>query len=202
MPGNIPAGKHSWQYLQHIYREVSPSYSPAMDFKEHWRARLGEMLSALKVSQAAFAERVGVPPDYVSRLMYEAGKKGRKNLGPVTIRKICDAYGLPHSWFDMPEGSGLDLLATASSYVLPAGEAAVGSKVSEPSPYWTAPSAMAHPEAWWPFKKSTLQRIAAVAKHYRNGGPEPNPLDQIDDVVDVLLKRWESQMTQDKSKAA
>lgn len=73
---------------------------------EHWRLRLVELVDHIKatrkLNQRQIAEEAGMTPDYLSRLLYEQGKKGRKNLGMDTMRRLCAAFNLPANWFDLP----------------------------------------------------------------------------------------------------
>lgn len=76
---------------------------------EHWRLRLVELVAHLKTTkgfnQRQIAEEAGMTPDYLSRLLYIQGKKGRKNLGLDTMRRLCAAFNLPPNWFDLPLSS-------------------------------------------------------------------------------------------------
>lgn len=40
------------------------------------------------------ANRIGVDPSYVSRLLYEDGKKGKKNIGDEIVTKLDEHYPL------------------------------------------------------------------------------------------------------------
>jgi hypothetical protein len=77
---------------------------------EHWRLRLVELIATLELSQRVFADQTGIDPSYVSRLLYEPGKKGRKNLGLANMTAIRKRYKLPAGWFEMPLGAGLEQL--------------------------------------------------------------------------------------------
>lgn len=78
-----------------------------MEIAEHWRLRLIELKDDLRLTQASLATKLDKSPDYVSRLLYEPNKKGRKNLGLQTIRTAAKNFELPPGWFDMPLGTEL-----------------------------------------------------------------------------------------------
>ncbi|WPG35154.1 hypothetical protein [Variovorax sp. EBFNA2] len=78
-----------------------------MDLTEHWRQRLLELKADLALTQAALAAKLEKSPDYVSRLLYEPGKKGRKNLGLQTLRNATKAFELQPDWFDLPLGAAM-----------------------------------------------------------------------------------------------
>lgn len=83
---------------------------------ERWRLRLLELINALKardgVSQRAIADKVGLAPSYLSRLLLDEDRPERRNLGAATMAKIAAAYGLPPGWFDLPAGQGLRHITT------------------------------------------------------------------------------------------
>ena len=199
MAATIPAGKYTKQYPQHIYPLVCGAHNPQpMNFTEHWRLRLQELLSSSGLTQAAFADRIGVSPDYVSRLLYPADKAGRKNLGVVTMRKISESFDLPAGWFDAPLGStipskGLEqtnnTIAGASSSKPFAGEQDATERGRKTEP------------VDWPFTIVTYQRIKRIRQHYSGRGM-PQAISDIDKHLDVLVTRWEIEMNKQKSAAA
>lgn len=174
-----------------------------MDFKEHWRLRLIELMDAVSVTQATFAERTGISPDYLSRLLYPPGKNGRKSLGPVTIRKIGEAYGLPPGWFDQPAGSALGALSADQRQRVQitrvtSNEDFVGLEL--PAFLRKADDSQV-PDNGWPFKRASRERIERVAREFAAHGRH-HPIEEMDKILDVLLERWESQLDGEKSRAA
>lgn len=193
----IPAGKHTKQYLQHIYPTVSVDHNHrSMNFTEHWRLRMQELLTNSGLTQAAFAERIGVSPDYVSRLLYPADKAGRKNLGVVTIRKITASFELPAGWFDAPLGTDLPIESHAPSQA-PQTDSAKHI-ASEPNP---AERDRKQEQVDWPFTIVTYQRIKRLRQHFSGRGMPP-AMSEIDKHLDVLVTRWENEMNKQKSAAA
>lgn len=156
-----------------------------MNYKEHWRLRLQELLASTHLKQAAFADLVGVPPDYLSRLLYPQGKAGRKNMGELTIRKVCAAFDLPREWWDLPLGAELPGGGTAPA-------------VNEVKP---TDKGRASTPIEWPFRIVSYQRIRCLRQYYgRRGMPEA--ISDIDKHLDVLVTRWEVEMNRNKSSAA
>lgn len=148
-----------------------------MDYKEHWRQRLAELLKHTDMSQAEFAAKIEVQADYVSRLLYEPGKKGRKNLGPATVRKITTAFDLPPGWFDLALGSEMPHMAPRIM-------------VSEDMPGdRTGPA----PKVIWPFKLVSYARVQRVREHFSQPGM-PSAIGEIDRHLDILVSRWEMEM--------
>lgn len=167
-----------------------------MNFTEHWRLRLQELLTSSGLTQAAFAERAGVSPDYVSRLLYPLDKPGRKNLGVVTMRKIAASFDLPAGWFDAPLGTGLPRESSAQVQALPA--SGTRHVITEPDP---AERGRKTEAVDWPFTIVSYQRIKRLRQHYSGRGMPP-ALSEIDKHLDVLVTRWENEMNKQKSSAA
>lgn len=153
--------------------------------KEHWRQRLLELLVLLGINQAAFAEATGISPDYVSRLLYEPGKLGGKSLGPTTMSKIRQAYGLAPGWFDLPLGaampSGASVGETAARYV-----------VDQTSALTDAVRMR------WPFRLVSYERLVELR---RSLGPRTGPqaLNDIDKQLEGVVLKWEREIEQKKS---
>lgn len=184
------------QYPQHIYPPVwSAQNRGAMDFKEHWRLRLLELLACTGLTQAAFADRVEISPDYVSRLLYPPDKAGRKSLGPVTIRKICSAFNLQAGWFDLPLGTELPGSATPRE---PARTEPPTRHISDRGPQ---ESGRRTEPIVWPFRIVTYQRITRIRDHFAGHGM-PSAINDIDKHLDVLVTRWENEISRNKSSAA
>lgn len=198
MFATIPAGKHAKQYPQHIYLSVCGAHNrQPMNFTEHWRLRLQELLTSSGLTQAAFADRIGVSPDYVSRLLYPAEKAGRKNLGVVTMRKITESFELPAGWFDAPIGSSIPDQGPI--------ETGNSSTSAKPKPFAGEQDSTErgrNAEAIdWPFTIVTYQRIKRIRQHYSGRGM-PSAISDIDKHLDVLVTRWEIEMNKQKSAAA
>lgn len=166
-----------------------------MNFTDHWRLRLQELLTSSGLTQAAFAEQVGVSPDYVSRLLYPPDKPGRKNLGVVTMRKITQSFGLPLGWFDAPLGTGLPDREPPDA-AQPETQAWPHIADRKPEERSRKPEPVE-----WPFKIVTYQRIQRLRQHYSSRGM-PAAISEIDKHLDVLVTRWENEMTKQKSSAA
>lgn len=166
-----------------------------MNFKEHWRLRLQELLASTGMTQAAFAERSLMTPDYLSRLLYPPSKAGRKNLGEVTLRKICEAFGLPREWFDLPLGTGLPSTATAAQSHEEQGQQHA---VHDLCP---TDKGRALEPIEWPFTIVTYQRVRRLREHYKPRGM-PAAISDIDKHLDVLVARWENEMHKNKRSAA
>lgn len=194
MAETIPAGKPWRQYLQHIYPSVCGEHNQQpMNFTEHWRLRLQELLTSTGLTQAAFAERIGVSPDYVSRLLYPVDKAGRKNLGVVTMRKITEAFDLPAGWFDAPLGTSTPHTDNSKPAV-PANKHRAAEQGTEERGRLTEP-------VDWPFTIVTYQRIKRLRQHFSGRGMPP-AISDIDKHLDVLVTRWENEMNKQKSAAA
>lgn len=84
--------------------------------EEHWRLRLIELITHLKVTQRGFSDATGIDVSYVSRLLYPPGKKGRKNLGLTQMTVIRNSFNLPAGWFDLPLGQALPLSERAAVF--------------------------------------------------------------------------------------
>lgn len=178
----------------HLPSGIALTESGAMNFKEHWRLRLQELLTSTHLTQAAFADHAGITPDYVSRLLYPPEKPGRKSLGPVTIRRICEAFELPMGWFDLPLGSDLPGTTTYASSQHAKSAHHVSDVSAKDEPRKIDPIV-------WPFRIVTYQRIARLREHFQ-GRNMPPAIADIDKHLDVLVTRWENEMTKSKSSAA
>lgn len=86
----------------------------AEDHTEHWRSRLLELVNVLKaehkMNQREIADKAGIAPSYLSRLLLEADRPERRNLGGTMLAKIATAFGLQPMWFDQPNGHNLDAI--------------------------------------------------------------------------------------------
>lgn len=141
--------------------------------KERWRARLVELIEHLKISQAEFAAETGIDPTYVSRMLYEPGKAGRKNVGPTQAAKISSAYMLPPGWFDMEPGSAMP--GAATTY-----ESMVVRSIAPP----------AYQASTWPFRLVTQARLDAL-RHALGPNVGPLAVEDIDKYLDVAVSKWE-----------
>lgn len=155
--------------------------------EEHWRLRLIELKVHLKVSQRAMADTTGIDPTYLSRLLYEPGKKGRKNLGLETMTSFRTGYGLSAGWFDLPLGS--ELPSTATTNDQPA------FMVKESSPITPMANARA---ISWPFHLVSFRRLQDLRRAL---GPKlgQEAMADIDKYLEIVLLKWEREVTQRKS---
>ncbi|MDM0011970.1 helix-turn-helix transcriptional regulator [Variovorax sp. J22P168] len=129
-----------------------------MEIAEHWRLRLIELKNDLGLTQASLALKLDKSPDYVSRLLYEPHKKGRKNLGLQTIRTATESFELPPGWFDMPTGSQLPS----------------GRRPGTPSNDERKVSSMTK----WPFRRVTPANYARLTRAQQ---------DHIEDTIQMIL---------------
>lgn len=149
-----------------------------MGREEHWRQRLLELKSDLRLKQVAMAKAMNIDPTYLSRLLYAPGKAGRKNLGLDTILACRKAFNLSADWFDLPLGSAL-----------PSGQ--------QTSPAWLGVASPTGPNTVvplngvrWPFKQVTYSRLMELqSKLGARAGREA--LNDIDQLLDVVVTKWE-----------
>jgi hypothetical protein len=150
-----------------------------MEEAEHLRLRLLELMGDLELNQATVAHDLDIASDYVSRLLYPLGKKGRKNIGLQTMRKFERAYDLPSGWFEMPLGSALPT--------------AHGSRTSE------APKAAREPqihavgrsrEITWPFHNVSYGRLMDL-KRDLGSKQGHEALRELDSVLEAIVMKWE-----------
>lgn len=76
-----------------------------MDKFENRRHRLMALLQKQHPGRGGIArmsENTNITPSYLSRLLYEPGKQGRKNLAEEVMERLERAYDLPRGWFDEP----------------------------------------------------------------------------------------------------
>lgn len=75
-----------------------------MDKSEFRRQRLQKLID-LKCEGvgAELARRTGIDASYVTRMLYEPGKKAKKNIGEDTVETIETSFDVP-GWFD-PRGT-------------------------------------------------------------------------------------------------
>ena len=171
-----------------------------MDYDEHHRLRQDELRKFHGLKHVQLATMIGVTPDYVSRLLYEPGKNGRKNLGPGVMRKISAAFNLQPGWFDLPLGQSLFAIDKEEAQTTTQANPLIdGHKVHE----WIPAEKRAAPRdpIEWPFKIVTYQRIDRIRKHFSGRGM-PSAISDIDKHLDVLVTRWENEITKTKSSAA
>lgn len=74
---------------------------PSMDKYEIRRLRVQELIDTwCDGVDAKFADKIDRSPSYVGRMLYEPGKKGRKNISDVLIEVIESKFNLPPGWLD------------------------------------------------------------------------------------------------------
>lgn len=157
----------------------------AMERTEHWRQRLIELKGALALSQVALATAMDVPANYVSRLLYEPGKKGRKNLGMDTMRALRDAYKLSADWFDLPLGSSLPTHGRESPGPLVA---------SEPANSYNVVSVQG---SYWPFTLVSQSRLMRL-KHALGHKVAADAFREIDAHLNFVVSQWEAKVAKQK----
>lgn len=69
------------------------------DIFELRRLKLQELVSSFK-TQREFAEKAGLDPTVVSRMLYPAGKPSKRNIGEQSARQIEDALKIGRGWMD------------------------------------------------------------------------------------------------------
>lgn len=81
------------QYPQAIYSQVMKPCNTPMDKYEQRRLALKALADELgRGGVAAIAARIGKDASYVSRMLYEPGKAGRKRIGEDMLGLLADAY--------------------------------------------------------------------------------------------------------------
>lgn len=110
------------QYLGVIYPPVRQPNNPSMDKYERRRLRVLDLVREMyQGKQSRFAEEIGRDPNYVSRMLYPEGKKGRKRIGEDMRDEIERKCGLPGGWLDMDTGAPARLAEPSPvAYVAPA----------------------------------------------------------------------------------
>lgn len=77
-----------------------------MDKYEQRRLRLQELIQHCCGNVAAeLARRIDREPNYVTRMLYPAGKKGRKRIADDMIELLEKVFDLERAWFDLPLGT-------------------------------------------------------------------------------------------------
>lgn len=66
---------------------------------ERRRARLQQIVDGFG-TQKDLAEAVGIAETIISRMLYPEGKKNKRNIGELSVRKIEEGLGKPAGWFD------------------------------------------------------------------------------------------------------
>jgi phage repressor protein C with HTH and peptisase S24 domain len=69
------------------------------DMYERRRIKLQELVDTYG-SQKALAEKVGIAESVISRMLYPAGKKNKRNIGEKSVHLIEDALQLPRGTID------------------------------------------------------------------------------------------------------
>ena len=172
-----------------------------MDETEHWRLRLLELEEAQKdfglTRHKDMAEKIGVEPSYYSRLRYEPGKTGRKNLGLDTLRAAVKAFGLRYDWFDLPLGSELPKPRTGAVVAHDAEpENGLRFSIADISPPAVAP----RPGVIWPFTDTSYKRLQAMLDSL-DKNQRAEALRDLDSLLDVAVARWESRAAQQSKRA-
>lgn len=69
------------------------------DIYELRRQKLQELVDSYR-TQREFADKAGLDPTVVSRMLYPAGKLHKRNIGEQSARQIEDALGINRGWMD------------------------------------------------------------------------------------------------------
>lgn len=69
------------------------------DIFELRRLKLQELVTRFK-TQREFAEKAGLDPTVVSRMLYPVGKPNKRNIGEQAARRIEDALKISRGWMD------------------------------------------------------------------------------------------------------
>lgn len=87
--------------LGYLLGGIHGSIIPSMDKYEIRRKRVAELIDRdFNGVIAAFAKKIEREPSYVGRMLYEPGKKGRKNISDKLIDVIETKCRLPSGWLD------------------------------------------------------------------------------------------------------
>lgn len=88
---HLPASKFSY--------DLSMKTQPSNDVFEMRRLKLQELVAGYK-TQKEFADAAGLDATVVSRMLYPAGKVGKRNIGEQAARQLEEALRLPRGWMD------------------------------------------------------------------------------------------------------
>jgi hypothetical protein len=89
------------QYPQDIYRQVITLNNSGMDKYERRRQNLLKLRDTRCAGKAAtLAQKLGRSPNYVSRMLYEQDKEGRKRIADDMVDLIEERFELPRGWLD------------------------------------------------------------------------------------------------------
>lgn len=85
----------------YLLEGIHGSIIPSMDKFEIRRKRVAELIERdFNGVIAKFAKKIEREPSYVGRMLYEPGKKGRKNISDKLIDVIETKCKLPAGWLD------------------------------------------------------------------------------------------------------
>lgn len=169
-------------------------------------AQVTKYRKALKLKLDQLAELTDVQPGTISALAVRGSKKSEhgpalaKGLG-LSLEQLLDTNTdwlsvsfdyvnehRPKDWTPTPEV--LERVALARK----------AQTVSEPAVDDIKQRAASRPAMVWPFKLVTYARIDRVRKHFQGRGM-PDAINEIDRHLDVLVTRWENEMSQGKKHA-
>lgn len=103
------------QYPQAIYSQVKNPWNTCMDKFEQRRIALRALANDLgRGGLAKIGAKIGKDASYVSRMLYEPGKAGRKRIGEDTLAALSSAY--PDRFPSSPVASVLET-ETPAGYV-------------------------------------------------------------------------------------
>ena len=167
---------------------VTNANNQPMDMNEHRRLRILELRKwACGDVTARMAEKIRRTDSYVSRMLYEEGKEGKKRVGIKMINLLEDAFNLCSGWLDLPLGT--PIMATSTDGFSPP-------HVAEPTNGVRTPP---H-QIIWPFNLLAYGRLTALQ---RTLGPKRyhEAIKDLDRQLDIVLTKWESEGEELKKRA-
>lgn len=106
------------QYLRVSYLRVTLCHDLRMDkYEERRRALRGLVDDMGRGAIATVAAAIGKDASYVSRMLYEPGKAGRKRIGEDSWDDLLSAYPQLSPSVEQPQGPPVSGSATGSEYV-------------------------------------------------------------------------------------
>jgi hypothetical protein len=160
-----------------------------MNRNEHRRLRLLELRKwTCGGVTARLAEKIGRSDGYVSRMLYEEGKKGKKGIGIELLNVLEDAFNLCPGWFDLPLGTPLMTTTVAGGNT---------HHVAEPT---TGVMHAAIHHIIWPFALTSYGRVNALQRALGSRG-YGEALKDLDNQLDIVLTKWERVAAEKRTRA-
>jgi hypothetical protein len=159
-----------------------------MDKNEHRRLRILELRKrACGDVTARLAEKIGRTDSYVSRMLYEDGKEGKKRVGIKILNALEEAFNLCPGWFDLPLDTPMMATAVAGSNT---------HHIAEPTGIVRAST---H-HIIWPFALTSYGRINALQRALGSKG-YGEALRDLDNQLDIVLTKWERMAAEKRTRA-